>query len=1000
MATWGYGLLGPVEVRVEGHAVPLPGARQRLLLAMLLVNANQMVPAGRVIDELWGADLPADPRAALRTQVSRLRRALGPGGGDLATLEGGYRLAVPRGRLDFCRLEDALAEAARTSGEPALRLLDEALALCRGPALGEFADRPFALATAARLEELRAVTAERRAGLLLSLGQAGEAVAALRVLLAEHPEREHARGLFMQALYRAGRHTEALDAFQSWRRHLATELGLDPSPALQEIEQDILRHTASAPATPGTAVPRSPLPLPVTSFVGRDEDVVAVTARLARARLVTLHGPGGVGKTRLALEVAERTGGSYPDGVCFCDLAAVSEPHAVVRAIFTAAGLSERAFRRLDDQLAEALAGRHLLLILDNCEHVVQAAAVLAERLLKQTRNVTLLATSRERLEVDGEHVWQVRPLSVSGPGAPAVRLFIDRARAADPAAVRQDRDVTAVTALCASLDGLPLAIELAAARLPGTTVSELAGNLRERFGLLTVGRRADSRHRSLRAVVDWSYEQLTSAQQDLFGQLAVFHGSFDALAACAVAAGGDDLAGVTGLLLHLVDRSLVTAEPDGGTTRYRLLETLRSYGLERLAEQGRLDAARARHARWAADLVARAEQGLRGADETSWTGTLERHLSDLRAAHAWLTGQDTELGLRMAAQLHWYALWRCQSEVYRWAGTSTAAAAGSRSPFYPDALASAAFGAVYRGDMQAASHAARTALAAARSLSPVSARRPLEALAEVAVFRGELAAAVDFYAAAYDLSIGSGDFLEAVWDAVGAAAAYGYGGHQEEASRHADLAQAAADRCRSPSALALVAWVRGEIAVSTSPGQARYHLQRAVALATSTGSRFVEGLARVALASVDARHGDAAVALGHYERAIREWQQAGAWTPLWVTLRNLVELLVQAGAWPDAATLYGAVTAASSGAPPFGADADRLGQSAAQLRQHLTSTEFRVFTGEGERMDGNQVIRFALEAITRMPLGAVRSPAEGTQAFDPALFEDGPGRQADTSCS
>src|SRR5215472_797895 len=567
MVTWGYGLLGPVEVRVDGRAVPLPGARQRLLLAMLLVHANQMVPAARVIDELWGADLPADPRAALRTQVSRLRRAMGPGGGDLATLEGGYRLAVPRGRLDFCRLEDALAEAARTSGEPALRLVDEALALCHGPTLGEFADRPFALATAARLEELRAVAAERRAGLLLSLGLAEEAVAPLRVLLAEHPEREQARGLLMQALYRAGRHTEALDAFQSWRRHLATELGLDPSPALQAIERDILRHTASAPGTPGTAAPRpSPLPLPVTSFVGRDEDVVAVTARLARARLVTLHGPGGVGKTRLALEVAERTDGSYPDGVCFCDLAAVSDPHALVRAIATAAGLSERAFRRLDDQLVDALAGRHLLLVLDNCEHVVQAAAILAERLLKQTRNVTLLATSRERLEVDGEHVWQVRPLPVSGPGAPAVRLFIDRARAADPAAVQPDRDVTAVAALCASLDGLPLAIELAAARLPGTTVSELAGNLRDRFGLLTVGRRAGGRHRSLRAVVDWSYEQLTAGQQDLFGQLAVFHGSFDAAAASAVAGGPGDPAAVTRLLLHLADRSLLTAEPDGDT--------------------------------------------------------------------------------------------------------------------------------------------------------------------------------------------------------------------------------------------------------------------------------------------------------------------------------------------------------------------------------------------------------------------------------------------------
>ncbi|HEX5290132.1 MAG TPA: BTAD domain-containing putative transcriptional regulator, partial [Streptosporangiaceae bacterium] len=326
MATWGYGLLGPVEVRVDGRALPLPGARQRLLLAVLLVNADRMVPAVRLIDELWGADyLPADPRAALRTHVARLRRALGPAGEDLATLEGGYRLTVPRGGLDVCRFEDALAEAARADGEPALRLLDEAVGLCRGPALGGLADRPFALATAARLEELRVAAAERQAELRLSLGRAEEAVAALRALLAEHPEREQARGLLMRALYQDGRHTEALAAIRSWRRHLVTELGLDPSPALQAIEQDILRHTAGTPDSRGTAAARA-LPLPVTSFVGRDEELVAVTARLARARLVTLHGPGGVGKTRLAVEVAERTGGSYRDGVCFCDLAAVTEP--------------------------------------------------------------------------------------------------------------------------------------------------------------------------------------------------------------------------------------------------------------------------------------------------------------------------------------------------------------------------------------------------------------------------------------------------------------------------------------------------------------------------------------------------------------------------------------------------------------------------------------------------------------------------------------------------
>ena len=966
MAAWGYGLLGPVEVRVDGRAVPLPGARQRMVLTMLLVDFNRMVPARQLIDELWEVALPADPRGALRTQVSRLRRALGPAGGDLVTVEGGYCLNVQRGQLDATRFEDMLAEAARTRGDRALGLVDEALALWRGPAGGEFADRPFALATVTRLNELRLVAAERRAELLLIAGLVEEAVATLQALVAEHPEREQARGLFMQALYRAGRHTEALATFRSWRRYLAEELGLDPSPALRRIEQDILRHTAGAPDTGGEVVSRTPtLPVPVTSFVGRDEDLAAVTGLLGQARLVTLHGPGGVGKTRLALEVAVRTGGSYRNGVCFCDLATVGEPHAVVRALATAAGLSERAFQRLDDQLVEQLADRHLLLVLDNCEHVAQAAAILAERLLKETRNVTLLATSRERLEVDGEHVWQVRPLPVSGLGAPAVRLFLDRARAADPAAAPQDSDVEAVARLCARLDGLPLAIELAAARLPGTTVSELVGNLGDRFGLLTVGRQADSRHRSLRAVMDWSYEQLTAEQQNLFGQLAVFHGSFDAAAAHAVANGQDNPADVA-RLLYLVDRSLVTTELDGVTTRYRLLETLRSYGLERLAEQGRLDAARARHARWAADLVARAERGLRGADEANWAASVERHFSDLRAAQSWLAGTDPEFGLQMAAQLHWYALWRCHSEVYRWADASAARAAGSRSPFYPQALASAAFGAVYRGDMQAASTAANAAFDAARSLSPVSTRRPLEALAEVATFRGELAAAVDLYARAYDLSIGNGDFLDAAWDAVGASAAYAYGGRLEEASRLADQARAAADRCRSPSALALVSWVRGEIAVGTSPIQARHHLQRAIALAKSAGSRFVEGLSRVALATLDARHGDTTVALGHYEQAIREWQQAGAWTPLWVTIRTLVELLTQAGAYHDAAILYGAVTSASSGAPPFGDDADRLRRSAALLHQHLTDTEFGLGARRGEQLDGSQVIRFALEAIAR----------------------------------
>jgi predicted ATPase/DNA-binding SARP family transcriptional activator len=789
MAVWGYGLLGPVEARVGDRAVPLIGARQRLVLAVLLLHANQLVPADRLVDELWGADLPQDPPGALRTQISRLRRALGPAGDGLVTSGGGYRLSLRRDQLDAARFEDALAAAAQAAGEEALQLVDEALDLWRGPALAEFADRPFAQPEAVRLDELRVVALERRAELVLSLGPPGDAIATLQAVVAEHPERERARGLLMQALYRDGRHTEALAAFRSWRRYLSEELGLDPSPALRHMEQDILRHSLPSAEPRAQPVHRAlpvpvPVPVPVTSFIGREGDCAAVAELLGQVRLLTLHGPGGVGKTRLALEVISQIGARYRDGACFCDLAAIQRPGAVTRAIATAAGLSERAFRRLDDQLVEHLASRQQLLMIDNCEHVADAVAAIAERLLRETRNLTVLATSRDRLGIDGEHIWPVTPLSAAGPDAPAVRLFLDRACAADPAARREPPDGAVVAALCAGLDGLPLAIELAAARLPGTTVSELAASLRDRFRLLTVGHRADSRHQSLRAVVDWSYHQLPPSEQELFDQLSVFPGWFDISAARAVTArqeGGPDAAHA---VLHLTDRSLVTADRTSGGTSYRLLETLRGYGLERLEERGELAASRTRHARWAVDLATQAADGLCGADEARWAAALDLHLDDLRATHSWLSGHDTRLSLRMTAELHWYALSRCQSEVFRWADVSAAAAAGSNSPFYPEALASAAFGAIYRGDLQAGDTAAQAALAAARGQDPIAARRPLEALGDVAIFGGDPERAASLYRKAYDLSVNAGDYLDAAWDAASAAAALAYGTDVTQANR------------------------------------------------------------------------------------------------------------------------------------------------------------------------------------------------------------------------
>jgi tetratricopeptide (TPR) repeat protein len=341
-------------------------------------------------------------------------------------------------------------------------------------------------------------------------------------------------------------------------------------------------------------------------------------------------------------------------------------------------------------------------------------------------------------------------------------------------------------------------------------------------------------------------------------------------------------------------------------------------------------------------------------------------HIGDLRAAHSWLTGHDTELSLRLCAELHWYALLRCRSEVFRWADVSVAAGAGSGSPFYPQALASAAWGAVYRGDLQAARTAAHTALDAARDFDPIAGRRAQQALGDLAIYGGDLERAADLYLRAYDLSMRAGDWFEAAWDAASAGVAVAYGNHPAEASRLASKGRDAAVRSGAPSALALVLSVLGEISATTDRAQATHYLQRAVDLAKPAGSRLVAGFAEVSLATLHARYGEPATALRYYREVITEWWQAGTWTPLWVTIRTLIDLLTRVGASGDAATLYGAVASATTGAPPYGADADLVRQTAARLRDHLTDAEFRSCIERGEHLDGAQVIEFALEAITR----------------------------------
>jgi len=911
-----YRILGPLEVTEDDRRIGIPSTQQRRLLAMLLVDAGRTVPGDRLIDGLWADSLPSDPAAALRTQVSRLRRRLGAGAEDLATEECGYQLNARADQID-ARLFECLLRDDR---------VEEALALWRGPPLVEFAECDFARAEAVRLEELRLAARDRRAEITMARGKHDEVVADLQALIGEHAEREHTRELLMEALYRTGRHADSLTVYQSWRRELV-ERGLEPAPELTGLEQQILEHRV--------APPDGAQPVPIDSFIGRERDLVAVATALDDARVVTLCGPGGVGKTRLALEVAGHIGDRYRDGVRFCDLSALRRPAELDQAVAAAIGVRERALRQVADQIVAHLAGRRLLLVLDNCEHLAGAVGRLVTLIVQHTAGVDVLATSRERIGIGGEHLVPLDALERTA----AVELFVDRARALDSAFIA---DEDRVSEICTRLDGLPLAIELAATSIRAMTLGELASALEDRLAVLTLESRASERHSSLAAVVSWSYDLLTTEERAAFDHFGVFAGTADADAARLVT-GADQV-----VLMRLVDRSLLAAHR-GETTRYSMLETLRSYARARLEESNALEAARDKHARWALELAERASAGLAGPEEPEWASKIATHFAELRAAHAWLLGRDTDAALRLSAALHPWAFWRGRSEVFRWAEIAAATAGSARSPLLQQVRASAGAGAWQRGDLDAAEAGARAA---------VGHRRATELFGEIHFLRGELPQARLQHLEAAAEAEAAGDLLQTVWDRGSAALALHYDGTAAEGEPAAVLALA--ESCGSPSARAFAHFVVGEIENDV------HHLQRAVELSEWAESQFVSGIAGVSLASLTARNRDIANALDHYERAIRGWQQVGAWTPLWVTLRTLAHLLSDIDFTRDAAVVYGAATADRTGSPPYGSDAVMLSTLAAALRSRLGEREFNRHIAEGAALTDDDVATYALDAAHR----------------------------------
>lgn len=647
-------MLGPLLVKGANGPVTIASAKQRALLATLLLEApHKVVRTDRLIDELWGERPPATAGKALQVHVSQLRRALGAEQ-PIVTRPGGYAIHIDRVALDVHRFDTLLAKARRlrTEGDldGALDALQDGLGLWRGPALADVTLLGPGASEAGRLEGLCAIAQEERLELELARGGGAALVPELEALIVADPYREHIYAMLMLALYRAGRQADALETYRRARHVLIEELGLEPGPELTGLEAAILSQDPALelPATvsrsliaPASSQPsadgsEAAIPLAAASLVGR-EDELQEARRLVHqpeVRLVTLTGAGGIGKTRLALELAGRLG----ERTHLVELASVVDPQRVVPAIAAALGAEDGS----EEALVGALEREPAVLFLDNFEQVIAAAPVVSS-LLGAVPSLTIVVTSRAPLHVAGEHELPVPPLS----GEAAVELFVSRAREQDPRFAADAEEIACIATICERLEGLPLAIELAAARIRVLTAAEILDRIGERLDLLTAGRRdAPERHRTLRATIAWSYDLLDDEQRRLFAQLAVFHSGWT-LEACEALAGVP----VLDALAALIEHGLVMRDGQ----RFRMLETVRQYAAERLEESGEASTARLAHARWCLELAEAAEQQLEGPAQAEWFARLEAERDNLRGASDWAVANgEPEITMRLDG-----ALWR-----------------------------------------------------------------------------------------------------------------------------------------------------------------------------------------------------------------------------------------------------------------------------------------------------------------------------------------------------
>ncbi|WP_245691988.1 BTAD domain-containing putative transcriptional regulator [Geodermatophilus telluris] len=902
-------VLGPLSVERAQGPVAVGGHKPRTLLAALLVAHGEVVSADRLVAALWGETPPDGALTALRAYVSRLRGVLG----DAAPLRyrpPGYCLVLDAATLDAAEFERRVrtARAAAAAGDHGrvLAELDTALGLWRGDALAEFADEEFAAAEAARLTELRTGAAADRADALVELGRAAEAVPELEALVRAHPSWERPAVSLMRARYATGRQADALAAYHELRTRLDDELGVEPAAPAQALYRRILVHDPGLAGAP----PQGNLPRRASGFVGRGREVERVLAALRAGPLVTLTGVGGAGKSRLAVEVAARDRDRFDDGVWLCELAGLPEGAPVGDAVAAALGIRQRSGLSVEQTVLHYLRERALLLVVDNCEHVLAHAARLVGEVVQHCPRVVVLATSREPLAADGEQVWPVPPL----PLEDATALFVQRARAAAPDFRLDAAAADAVAAICGRLDGLPLGIELAAARMRVMSPVEVARRL-EDAPLLGGGRGPVARHQSLEAAIEWSYRLLPEPEQRLFRGMSVFAGGADLRAVHRVVdpeAAEDD---VLDRLTRLVDRSMVVAR-SGVHSRYRLLETLRAYGRARTEEAGEDRALARRHVAVHVDLAERAGRGMQGADERAWAEEGLAVYDDLRAAFTRAAAdRDWEPALRLVTAVPELVHLRVGYEAYAWA-EQLLRVVDPGHPRYPAAVGAAARGAWNRGDFAVATATAR--LAGGRLPPPGTPRIafPGDVLADVALYDGDVEAALRHYTAEAERARADGDRIRLVWTLYYVAVCQAVGRTPERGLAAARESLEVADATANPTAQSMARYALGLVLKKAEPDRALALFDEAGALAAGVRNFWWQGIAEMEAAATRAVHGDPVEAARELAAVLAHWERVGDATQQWLNLRYVARLLQRVDAAEDAAALHACLVAAGKPSP------------------------------------------------------------------------------------